>query len=245
VAPVLLRASTEPGEIRVTAKGKGLKPATTVISSIKYNPVTEFEPYHDPGTIQVDLGGEGQIVQFGWIPWTGTDVDLPEKDFSEHGGFTVSIGPASDGTIRCFGEINVYGTFGYAIGEGVLLNDSEGLAIKFTGLEKGYYRLKTWHYAPRASTNDHDPVFEKWNEEGLNDIPFAESLELFAEEGVKPVRIPVGTGNDLTRSRPGIAGIDFYSDGEQAVKILIRDPAAEKGIWLNCFELGSAPGPGH
>lgn len=248
IAPILLRAGTEAGDITLTAKCKGLKPATLKLSTLSFDPVlSNHPPYHDPEILQVDLGGSDHIIQFGWEAWTGEENGLSTRRFDQLGGFSISLNSSSaEGKIRCMGEINVYGKNGFAIGDGVYVSDPDGLQLSIEGLKEGSYRLRTWHYAPRASSNDHDPVYEKWNELKLNEIPYAKRLLISVKNSSKEkqaagIRADTGTGNDLSKSSPGIGELEFYSDGKQAVVISIAGMDGEEGIWLNCFELGRLP----
>ena len=63
MAPVLIRASTDPGEIKVTAKSKGYKNVSTTINSVKYNPdmiASNAQPIIETLRLKIDIGDDGQ-----------------------------------------------------------------------------------------------------------------------------------------------------------------------------------------
>ncbi len=62
--------------------------------------------------------------------------------------------------MQWLGELNIYGRFNNAVGDGVIANDSKGIIFTLNGMAKGNYQIKTYHYASRANSNDHDPMFE-------------------------------------------------------------------------------------
>lgn len=241
-APVLIKAGVEAGEIQITAKSKGLKSGKAVTKTIpaNFDLTKNKKPIYDFESIKVDLGEKLQLVQFGWIPWNGTDHESSDKQFDQLGGFTASISDAEDASdTRWLGEINVMGKYGFANGEGVLASSKDGLAITFTGLKKGSYRLTSVHHAPRTNTDSMDPNQEKMTTYEIYQIPY--DTELIAEytdsKGSHRLEnIMVTEGKDMQTQEFGSSIIYFESDGVNPVRIVYKG-AQEKAVWLNSFVL--------
>ena len=158
VAPVLLRADTLDGSIKLTAKTNGLKADTCNVVSQVHDPnkdLAQSEAFVDIIHHKVDLGAADQLLQYDWYAWNGTDSSRAEFKVSE---FKISLETLnSDGIIRWLGEMNVMGKYGYAYGEGVLMIDSEGSIMRIHNLPAGTYELRTYHHAPVSNTDSMDP----------------------------------------------------------------------------------------
>ena len=244
VAPALIRAGTEAGQIIVTAKAKRLKPASVTIGTVPSKTVMvmkEARPIYDFDKIRVDIGEHKQLVQFDWIPWNADDNTSSVKEFKALGGFEASLAAAKEEKLlRWLGEINVMGKYGYAFGEGVLCMDKDGLVLEFRGLKKGKYRLTTWHHAPRSGTDSMDPNQELQVTAQIFKLPYASKLNIRLEDakGIRDYKTDVTFGKAMHNDPFGSATCVFESDGVKPVRLHFRDPSAEKGIWLNAFELG-------
>ncbi|MGB5264230.1 MAG: DUF4982 domain-containing protein, partial [Lutimonas sp.] len=247
VAPALIRSGTSPGEITVTAKAKGLKSgsATVTMQEANFNIIqANSSPIYDFESVKVDIGGEEQLVQFDWIPWTGKDKSGSTKSFEALGGFTASITSVGDETkTRWLGEINVMGKYGFANGEGVLSNTKEGMLLEFSDLKKGNYRLNTVHHAPRTNTDSMDPNQEKMTTYQIYQIPYSKLIQIEIEDAngsSNLSNVKVTEGKDMQTSDFGSAEILFESDGKSPVKIIFKDTIEGKGVWLNSFVLSQS-----
>ncbi|WP_158968004.1 glycoside hydrolase family 2 TIM barrel-domain containing protein [Paraglaciecola sp. L3A3] len=246
VAPILVRAGTKAGSIKIRAKAKGLKSDSVKIRSQAVSKdalLVSAYPIKDYAKIRVDMGAQDQLVQFGWDAWYGQDNQGASQHFDDFGGFDASLLSNSEqGVLRWLGEMNVIGLYGYVYGEGVLGIDKQGISLIFDGLEKGQYSIKTYHHAPRSNTDSMDPNLDKLKSITIHKLPYATTLEALVSDasGAWNVEdIAVTEGKSLQLGQPGSQIITFEADGTNPVSIVFRDPKGEKGIWLNGFELTS------
>lgn len=239
VAAALIRAGLKAGKIKLTAKADDLKSASTEIKSLSYNPNVISQtagPIFDLEKLRVDLGEEGQLNQFGWIPWIGEDNKKSIKTFTQMGGFKASIDVATaDGAAHWLGEMNVKGFHGFVAGEGVCGVDPEGLELTIEGLKAGRYSIKSFHHAPRSNTNSMDPNRERLKSLKLNEIPTAKRV--LASVQSSKMAAKVSMGKQLPEDGASFTEIVFESDGKNPVTVLYTDPDGMHGIWLNGFEL--------
>lgn len=243
IAPALIQAGTEAGEITVKASARGLKPAEVKISSIPaQNDMIQANaaPIYDFEKVLVDIGEYKQLLQYDWIPWNGSDNSSSVLQFDKLGGFTARLQASEqEKLLRWLGEINVMGKHAYAFGEGVLCMDTEGLVLTFEGLKKGKYKIITYHHAPRSGTDSMDPNQELQVTATIFKLPYAEKLDILLEDaaGTKSATANVTFGKEMHTGEFGCCEIIFESDGENPVYLKFTDPKAEKGVWLNAFEL--------
>jgi len=239
VAPALIRAGTQAGLIVVRAEAPGLKASEARVTSVPFNDdftAALAQPIYDLERVRVDLGERGQLVQFGWTPWSGRSNEPAVLELAEMGGFSATLRTGSaEGITRWLGEMNVKGYLGFVMGEGVCAVDPQGLVLEFSGLPAGRYRLKTYHHAPRSNTNSMDPNRERLRTLKIHEIPVAG--ELAVQIGDVTVPVTVTAGKELPGSGPGTAIVDFAVQGESSVSVHITDTQGAKGIWLNGFEL--------
>ena len=242
-ASVLIQAGKSAGKITVTASAAGLKSASASTSTIAdETDMIRANAYQikDFEKVRVDLGAADQLLQFGWLPWNGTDNEASEIKIDALGGFKASIKTASaDGVLRWLGEMNVIGLYGYAYGDGVLGIDDKGLELVLTDLPAGKYKLKTWHHAPSSNTDSMDPNREKLKTVRINSLPYAKSLhvQVTDKNGTRNRdNIRVTEGKELQYKHPGTAELVFETDGSE-VRFIFTDQKENKGVWLNAFEL--------
>ncbi|MEM6344084.1 MAG: glycoside hydrolase family 2 TIM barrel-domain containing protein, partial [Bacteroidota bacterium] len=242
VAPVLLRAGTEAGEITLKAKAPKLKAATATLNSIAYNPdyiASRAQPIYDFAKLRVDIGSPEQLVQFGWPAWYGTAKQTQEYKSEALGGFTANISTSSEaGILRWLGEMNVIGKYGYVYGDGLIGIDDEGLVLTFRDLAAGKYKLTTWHHAPRSNSDLMDPNRAKLEKLQIHKIPFERKICLFVE-GETPSEndwVELTEGKNMQFDTAATYELVFESDGVNPVKIRLKGEG-NKGIWLNAFEL--------
>jgi beta-galactosidase len=244
IAPALIRTGLEAGEITVKAEARGLKAAEATVTSQVFERdvvAANASPIYDFEKIRVDIGEHRQLVQFDWTPWNGDDNASSVKAFRELGGFAAELKAAQkEELLRWLGEINVMGKYGFAMGEGVLCMDPEGLVLTFTGLKEGIYQLTTWHHAPRSNTDSMDPNQELQVTAQIFQLPYATTLdiELADADGIRHAETQVTFGKAMHEDPFGSAELIFRSNGTDPVTLKFTDPDKEKGVWLNAFELG-------
>ncbi|MFY0599469.1 MAG: DUF4982 domain-containing protein [Cyclobacteriaceae bacterium] len=241
-APALIRSDLTAGKITLSATASGLKSDKASWESIQHNPVIKDQPYLDKESLRVDLGGEGQLLQFGWKPWTEKDnTPSSEETFDIGESVDISITSGSgEGVIRWLGEMNVMGKYGYAIGEGVLCIDEKGLQLKFEDLPNGKYLLQTYHHAPRSNTDSMDPNKDKLKSLNALRIPYAKELkvEVIAQgEVLSQDNVSITEGNILPSDGAAVSEMTFERNGNGTITVLVTDQDLQKGVWLNAFEL--------
>ncbi|MCJ8163288.1 DUF4982 domain-containing protein [Pontibacter sp. E15-1] len=241
-APILIKAGTTAGKITLTASAKGLKNDKASFQSVPmHSQLAVTEPYTEVDVLQADIGGKDQLVQFGWTAWTGGDEEAVfQKSFPAFGGFDATISCASaEGVMKPLGEMNVMGKYGFAMGEGVMGIDPEGLVLRFDKLPKGSYTLTTYHHAPKPNTDSMDPNKDRLKSLNVLDIPYAKQISytLRTARTSEKGAVTVSEGKVLPKSGAGCTYLSFTCDGNGPVEIRFEDANGEKGVWLNAFAL--------
>ncbi len=238
-APVLIRAGYEPGQIKLTAKSKGMKSASVLINTISREDdmvKAKARPIYDFKKVRIDMGSPDQLVQFGWTEWSSRQ----EKEAAfELAAFDASVKVKSnsdEGILRWLGEMNVIGKYGFAYGEGVIGMDKEGLSLHFEDLKEGTYRLMTYHHAPRTNSDHMDPNKDKIKTLSIHKLPYAKRLIIQLEGQDEAMESPVTEGKQMQFEAVSTAEIIFESDGVNPVVINFKDADGAKGVWLNAFE---------
>jgi len=239
-APILIQAGTLPGQIKLTAKSKGLKSASVTFNSVaKENDMVlaNAKPIYDLENIRVDLGAPDQIVQFGWTEWSNEDNKAGSTvlDFKSESKASI-FANSTDGVLRWLGEMNVIGKYGFAYGEGVLGIDKNGMTLEFSNLPKGMYQLTTWHHAPRTNTDEMDTNVDKLKSLKIPSLPYAQEIGIYINNK-KISSVKTTNGSEMQYTNPATGVTQFESDGVNPVKIVFKDIEGKKGIWLNAFEL--------
>ncbi|MEM9720693.1 MAG: glycoside hydrolase family 2 TIM barrel-domain containing protein [Bacteroidota bacterium] len=241
VAPVLLRAGTQPGNFSLTATAEGLHPDTVYGRVEPFQAVEAELPYYDFERIRVDLGAKDQLVQFGWTPWYGVDNQPSTFTFPQFGGLTAKLSSGSgSGILRWLGEMNVIGKYGYVYGDGIMGIDESGIVLSFEGLPKGTYKIKTWNHAPKSNSDHMDPNKEKLKSLVIDKIPYELELSTTVYGGGEDTSSITEITEGKNMQFDAVATVEkvFDSDGETPVEIRIQGAnASQKGIWLNGFEL--------
>jgi beta-galactosidase len=244
-ASVLIQAGKKSGKITVTASSKGLKSASASIETIVDQTdmvLANAYPIYDFEKVKVDMGAADQLLQFGWLPWNGTDNETSEIEIDALGGFTVKVKSASgSGILRWLGEMNVIGKFGFVYGEGVLGIDDQGLVLELKDLPAGKYKIKTYHHAPRSNTDSMDPNKEKLKSVRIYTLPYAKELDILlhdknGERMLENVKVSEGQELQFKQPNPGTAELIFETDGSP-VQLVFKDADETKGVWLNGFEI--------
>ncbi|WP_460543671.1 glycoside hydrolase family 2 protein [Echinicola sediminis] len=238
VAPVLIRAGKQAGEVIITARAKGLQSDRALVKTVPPQAdmvLKNAQPIYDFKKIKVDIGAPDQLVQFGWDYWNGSDEKGAVYALAGFEHARVQVSPAtSEGIIRWLGEMNVIGKYGFVYGDGLLGIDSEGLNLTFEGLPKGNYQLTTWHHAPKSNSDEMDPNKEKLKSIKVLDIPYERMVEVKSMKTNHAVNVT--EGKEMQFSQPGKAVVEFSVVNKQPVTIKLTG-TQEKGIWLNGLEL--------
>ncbi len=265
----LIRAGKSAGDVTVTASAEGLTSSSLKVKSVEAERdmiLAHAYPINDRETVLIDMGAEGQLAQFGWTRWIGTDGEqsseisvLPAKLKDLVAGDTPATTDAAEvvaastpnsykfkvstasgsGVMRWLGEMNVIGQNGFVYGDGVLCVDKKGLKLSMEQLPVGSYRLKCYHHAPMSNTNSMDPNLERLKTERINKIPFAELIDIDVN-GHKTLRnVEVTSGRERQNTPVGISEVEFSvtpSSGGKA-EVLFRSASKNDGVWLDGFEL--------
>ena len=239
-APFLVRAGTVPGRITLTATSQGLKSDQIMLHTqpfVKDIILQEANPIYDPEKIRIDLGAEGQLVQFDWHPWVGKGERTGQKKLSAMGGITFNLKTASEkGIMKWLGEHNITGKNGFALGDGVYAFGKDGLTFAIHGLPEGHYRLITYHHAPRKNNSKSFPPKEKWTDDlNLLSLPYSRKITVSLKK--KKQVINISHGKKLPAKGPGKANISFYHSGRKNITLKIKGSPDQAGIWFNAFEL--------
>ena len=242
VAPALIRAGTNTGEITVFAKCKGLKMAAGSVALVESEPdivLSSASSIYDFKTERIDLGAPDQLTQFGWYHWNGTDDAQNSYSLKHFSDASISLKPAtSNGVMRWLGEMNIVGKYGFAYGDGVIVIDDNGLDLVLDGLPKGTYKLSSWHHAPSSNSDSMDPNKEKLKSLTIHKLPYEKIITINSESivGDNMVTGVVTEGKSMQSQEPGKSTIIFESDGNNSIRINISGKEG-KGIWLNALEL--------
>ncbi len=266
VGSALIRAGKSAGKVSVSASCSGLKSDNISLETVTSNPdrmVVDSYYINDKESVMVDLGGEGQLAQFGWTAWTSTEESEatatilpallrnyvagdtpPATDSSEivepstEGAYTFTIKTNSkDGVLRWLGEMNIIGKNNFVYGDGVLATDKKGVTLLIDGLPVGHYSLKSYHHAPSSNTNEMDPNLERLKSESIHKLPYAKVLSVAVDGEVLAPRVKVSSGKDQQYSDPTTSTVEFTVEKSgQCVEILYQSADDTSGVWLNGFE---------
>jgi len=263
----LIRAGRKPGKIEITATSKGLKSASVNVETVKADTdcmLANAYPIYDKETVLMDMGAEGQLLQFGWTPWIIKDGkeasvsvraaqlnDLvagntpPSSEKSEivsngtQGVYNFTIRTVSgEGLIRSLGEMNVIGKNGFVYGDGILCLDKDGLYLELKNLPAGEYSLMTYHHAPSSNTNSMDPNLERLKKESIHKLPYSKTICISVNDKIVNEGLTVSAGKECQYNNPTTAVIKFkVEDNSDTVTIKFKSTDRNSGIWLNGFEL--------
>lgn len=210
------------------------------------------------------MGGNGQLLQFGWTSWNGTDekesnitvlpaqlnnyvagdtppsfesASIVDKNEKKAYSFTIRTN-SSEGMLRWLGEMNVIGKNGYVYGDGVLGFDKNGVTLVLKQLPVGDYILKTYHHAPSSNTDSMDPNLERLKKESVHKLPYAKVLNVSVDGNNLIKDVSVTSGKERQYEDVGVSVVTFSvkTDG-QKVKVLYQSADKNIGVWLNGFEL--------
>ena len=264
----LIRSGNNAGKIVITATSEGLKSGSTSIESVEScRDMIASNAYsiNDNETMLVDLGGSGQLLQFGWTAWNCADQknepitimqnklanyvagDTPSNcdvaqvvDPSTPGAYTFSLKPRSkDAVLRWLGEMNVIGQNGFVYGDGVLVVGDGGFDLNIESLPEGDYTLRSYHHAPSSNSNSMDPTLERLKSERIPQIPYAKEVNVSVNGDLKDEAIPVSSGKSRQYGGASTSFVEFTVDkrSKGSVTIHYESNDSNSGVWLNAFEL--------
>ncbi|MFR9567035.1 MAG: glycoside hydrolase family 2 TIM barrel-domain containing protein, partial [Rikenellaceae bacterium] len=263
----LIRAGKKAGNITVSASCGTLTPSSVTFASVP----AEFDcmkadsyVINDNETLMLDLGAEGQLIQFGWTPWMPSDEksavahvapavlddltagDTPSPisaaevhDKWQDGDYTFTIASASSaGVMRWLGEMNLIGKDNFVYGDGVLCIDEKGVDLTIEKLPVGEYTLRTYHHAPASNTNSMDPNRERLQKESIHKLPFSKSLEISVAGKVAASNVAVTSGKNQQLGSPSISEVKFsVKKSGDKVKLNYKSLDKNAGVWINGLEL--------
>ncbi len=263
----LIRAGRTPGNIEITASSKGLRPATVKVETVRNITdcmLANAYPIYDKETVLLDMGAKGQLLQFGWTPWTIADCnkasvcvcpaqfkdlvagntppsfnksEIVNEDTPGAYKFTVRASSA-DGLIRGLGEMNVIGKNGFVYGDGILCIDKGGLYLDLNNLPAGEYSLTSYHHAPRSNTDSMDPNLERLKKESVHKLPFSKLIDISVNGKEVKENLNVTSGRERQYNEPAKAITKFKVEEDgTTITILFKGSDSAHGVWLNGFEL--------
>ena len=236
-APALIRAGQTPGKVTIFAKAKGLIGDKITVELSPYQSEIMLKNAYkiqDYKITEVDLGGEGQLVQFDWTGWFGKGNHAVLRDK----GISYTITPASDkGFLRWLGEMNVIGKNSNVYADGVLCLDHKGLLFTLSNLPAGSYRLHTYHHAPESNTNSMDPNKEHLKTEVIHKLPYAKSFTISVVGTGIEQSLKMTAGKEMQHKSPALSTLEFETDGTHDVQILIKSNDTIDNVWFNAFKL--------
>ncbi len=266
VACALVRSGKSVSEIKVMARCGKLTPATTSFSNVaveRNRVVAEAYEIKDRESIMIDLGGEGQLAQFGWTAWSSgeqrsatatirpavlrnyvagntpptTDSSEIEAELSD-GAYRFTLKTTSaDGMLRWLGEMNVIGRNSFVYGDGVLCIDKKGLELTIEGLPAGDYSIRSYHHAPSSNTNSMDPNLERLKSESIHKLAYSKSISIEVDGKRVAKGITPTSGKQQQSDDPTICKIDFsVKKSGEIVAIHFKSDDNISGIWLNGIE---------
>ncbi len=267
VGSALIRAGKSKGKITITAESKGLSASSVEVESVDYEldqMVANSYVINDRESVMVDLGGENQLVQFGWTAWSCGDGkddksvsvsirpavlgdyvagDTPSATDSSdivargEGVYTFTIKSASNGILRWMGEMNVIGRDGFVYGDGVLASDKKGVTLTVEDLPVGRYAIRSYHHAPRSNTNEMDPNLERLKTESIHKLPYSKSISISVNGEQQLSRVATSSGNSQQYDDPTTATV-YFEVKKSGEKVVIQYEPQDNisGVWLNGFE---------
>ena len=252
VAPALVRAGLEAGLIAIKAEAEGLTPGEALVPISPYNAdaiATAARPIYDLPRVRLDLGGEGQHVQYGWLPWIGADGPDAEIVLDQLNDATLTLRSTSSavvggGVLRWRGESNVPGPLGFVAEDGVCAVGE--LVLTFAKLQAGHYRVRTYHHGPSSETDSMDPLRDKVYAVDISKLPPAVSLDVGISDGTRQWTAaaykPQGQGKLIGPEGPTTIDVAFTSDGTAPVTVTLTSTDGAGSIWLNGLDLRQLPG---
>jgi beta-galactosidase len=148
IAPVLVRAGTEPDKLVLTARAEGLEAGSAILETLPWNPDLNAKqrPVRELLRLRVDLGGPGQHVEDEWTGWSLDGAVSDPEVFDADGRQVRATISARKGDLDATSTWGVPGDLSFLIEDGVQVTAEEGIDLQLRELPPGGYLLKTWHH---------------------------------------------------------------------------------------------------
>ncbi|MEO0473119.1 MAG: glycoside hydrolase family 2 TIM barrel-domain containing protein [Bacteroidota bacterium] len=238
-ATALIRSAEQAGQITVSANGEGLIGAEISFSSKEWNAnqaSRDISFAKDYPVYQLDLGMEGQLIEFGWEEWTEGKGE-GSANVRLGGNIDVSI-TASKGALTWTDAFGLSGNLPYVAMDGVKGEAGSVLRFRLKGLPEGQFQMKTYHHLFEAFTRNKATPIQK-----PLDVYYQIRLTDKRGDHVAVPRIQPSDGRYMDNRYPASADYTIISDGKSEVVIEIEHPDQEVPVILNGFRLTQKTGP--
>lgn len=218
VASIYIKGTQNAGQIIVTATSKGLQSASKTIETTIFNTdeiANNATVIYDYPTVNVDIGGDKQLVQFDWQEWTNSSTyKIKEYDA------TVFVSSNSDikwlgNQTAMLGDLSFMGTDGLYV-------ENDKLTLKIDDLKAGKYALETFHHSRKGKmTNKIQVTIADENGEFVK----------IADDHIVDYHINNNTGE----RKPLAIKTMIVSNGKDPIMLHFKKEDKKDAIWLNGF----------
>ncbi|WP_052444443.1 glycoside hydrolase family 2 TIM barrel-domain containing protein [Flammeovirga sp. OC4] len=231
-ASIVLRSTLKEGAFKITAKAKGLKPATIESKTVAYNKDIRQQRIKDAlnyPIVKVDMGADDQLLQFGWNRWDGTSKSsYTLKDYNN----AEVLVSAKNGKLEWNTAFGLLGNQPYLAMDAVKVKGDDQLDVTFKNLPKGTYEIVTYHHSIKVLARvKGTAILEK----KLNTYQIVANDSKGKRTVVNAIEPTSGT--KLGNLYPAKAKFVIFADGNGDVKLTLQNHAQDVPIVLNGFEL--------
>ncbi|MEM9917256.1 MAG: glycoside hydrolase family 2 TIM barrel-domain containing protein [Bacteroidota bacterium] len=242
IASAMIQSSSQAGLIRIKASAEGLQSdeldiqteaATTNYIAASANPI------YDLVRERIDIGGNGQFLQFDWQAWTGGEdktLKIGDGDGmlvreeriapvhpSSGKGMTYSLKAFPGASIRVVESASdplkwttnwgQSSELAYLTMDGLETNDGQSILLKIQQLPKGIYRIRSWHHLSKAYKKVQDGY----------EIEVDDASSKRSVRSIRPT-----SGHYMEKKQPASCHFKLTSDGQNDISLLFK--STEKGI---------------
>jgi len=203
VASMYVRPTSNNGTITITAKSKGLNSGSANIVTVPFNTneiQNNSKPIYNYPISHIDIGGEGQFVQFDWAEWTNKST-YKLTDFNAEAKIE-----SDKGSLKWLGDKSVMaGDLSFMGADGVYTENGT-LKLTLSKLKKGNYFIETYHHTRRKESKLANAIEVKINDVNGQLVKTADDhiVNYYNKESVgerKPLHIKSvfkSNGSDIT-----------------------------------------------
>ncbi len=251
VATAMIHSNLKSGRIQIKASAKGLQSdelevsTTAVISSDEM--INNAQAIFDNRKERIDIGGQGQFLQFGWQAWTSGPSD--KKNIGDGNGNLLDINDDSSNNqttnqnvfyLKKFPKASIEITANEALEwttswgqssplaylnmDGVQVTPNDNLSLKIKTLPKGKYQLRTWHHLKEE--------YKKVND----------SYEISIKNAPSKYKVKPTSGHYLEKRIPSSQTFQVYSNGRDEIEIKIINVNKKLPVILNGIEIEEVVG---